>query len=173
MLYAKTYIGSKNVRTVLFGTFLAVLFIFIITYWNNESLLSNCFYNDDQIIAFSKQEVDLSFDSWTGVQLLEYLKWPNQKTCERVGYFGGKILKNDYEAFMDGQKAVCLDNGTVPSFKNCLVYSIGINDEWDFDEAMETYGCQVSRFISPLKENQSHQIDVRSGCCILAMLFDN
>ena len=166
MVYAKAYIGSKNVRTVLFGTFLAVLFIFIITHWNNESLLSNCLYND-QIIAFSKQEVDLSFDSLSGVQLLEYLKWPNQKTCERVGYFGGKILKNVYEAFMDGQKAVCLDNGTVPSFENCLVYSIGINDEWDFDEAMETYGCQVYRFISNTK--------CSIPCCnvILAMLFKN
>lgn len=142
MLYAKAYIGSKNVRKVLIGAFLVALCILIITMWNKESLLSNCVYND-QIVVISKREADLNFDSWNGVQLMEYLKWPDQKTCERVGYFGGKILKNDYEAFMDGQKAVCLDNGHLPSLENCLVYSIGINDEWDFDEAMEAYGCQV------------------------------
>jgi len=145
MMYIKTYIGSKNVRKALYGAFLIVVIVSLFAMLRNkESLLSNCLYND-KITLNSERELDLSFDSWSGVQLMEYLKWPDHpKACERVGYFGGKILKNSHEAFMDGQKAVCLDNGTVPALENCIIYSIGINDEWDFDEAMEAYGCQVA-----------------------------
>jgi hypothetical protein len=46
----------------------------------------------------------------------------------------------------DGQKAVCLDRLIAPVYKNCLVYSFGINNQWTFDDAMAQFGCQVYSF---------------------------
>ncbi len=83
------------------------------------------------------------FNSTSYSELMEYIKWTNQPACERVGYYGGVITKFMGQALMDGQKAICLDNGTQPKMDDCLVYSIGINNDWSFDEAMERYGCHV------------------------------
>lgn len=48
---------------------------------------------------------------------------------------------------LDGQKAVCLDPQVAPQpGDSCLIYSIGINDEWSFDDIMEKYGCKVFAF---------------------------
>jgi len=74
---------------------------------------------------------------------MEILKWPVPKACERVGYYGGELVRYDNITFFDGQKAICLDKGTAPEVEKCIVYSIGINNEWSFDDAMEKYGCQV------------------------------
>ena len=52
---------------------------------------------------------------------------------------------------LDGQKAICLDSFVAPPEKDCLVYSFGINNEWSFDEAMESYGCQVYAFDPSMK----------------------
>jgi len=46
---------------------------------------------------------------------------------------------------IDGQYPVCLDP-IPPMPKKCLVYSFGINNEWSFDQAFDTYGCQVYSF---------------------------
>lgn len=74
---------------------------------------------------------------------MEYFKWFNQKACKHVAYYGGPLNKSNKYAFRDGQKAICLDKGLEPQENSCLAYSIGINNEWTFDEAMESYGCQV------------------------------
>ena len=59
---------------------------------------------------------------------------------------------------VDGQKAVCLDptirpekaSGGWPPVTDkeseCLVYSFGINNDWTFDEAMQSFGCRVYAF---------------------------
>jgi len=51
---------------------------------------------------------------------------------------------------MEGQKAICLDDGIAPIVHECLLYSIGINYEWNFDDTMESYGCQVAYIIEQL-----------------------
>ena len=141
----KSFIGSIDIGKVLFGTSLMVVSLFVMLR-NKETILSNCLTNNKSIFIM-KRGADPSFKSWTGIQLMEYFSWPGRpKSCERVGYFGGKIIKANDQAFVDGQKAICLDKGTMPPLENCLIYSIGINDEWDFDEAMEAYGCQVTQY---------------------------
>ncbi len=48
---------------------------------------------------------------------------------------------------LDGQKSVCISPVELaPPADKCLVYSVGINDEWSFDDAMADYGCQVYSF---------------------------
>ncbi len=88
--------------------------------------------------------LDLDFDSLTAQQLMEYLTWPNRTACERMFDFGGSVIHFPTMLGMfDGQKAICLDPEIAPRLNNCLVYSFGINNEWSFDEEMESYGCQV------------------------------
>lgn len=146
--------GSNNIRKILFVLFLAVI-ISLITWFRwrqnltwiqlKEKLFlssNNLLIDDKEIVSPNKE--DDSFDSMTALQLMEYLKWPSQKACKRVGYYGGTLMRyDDGLAIMEGQKAICLDYGIAPQVNECLVYSIGINYEWDFDDTMENYGCQV------------------------------
>lgn len=60
-----------------------------------------------------------------------------------MGYYGGVMIDADNVSFLDGQKAICLDKGVAPQKGNCIVYSIGINNEWSFDDTMEKFGCHV------------------------------
>jgi len=109
--------------------------------WKGNRLLNGLQHL--QIKVFSKKEPDhFDFDTLTFSQLMEYLKWPNETACERVGYYGGILVKTTDQ--MEGQKAFCLDNGVAPALDNCLIYSFGINNEWSFDDFMsESYGCHV------------------------------
>lgn len=80
-------------------------------------------------------------------QIIDYLLWTNQSSCQIVQYFGGLMVSSSSGVVsMDGQKAICLDSNVVPRPYRCLVYSFGINNEWSFDDAMELYGCKVFSF---------------------------
>jgi hypothetical protein len=48
----------------------------------------------------------------------------------------------------EGQKHVCLDAHFLEkaSSGNCLVYSFGLSDDWDFEEFMAELGCTVRAF---------------------------
>jgi len=77
---------------------------------------------------------------------MEYIKWTNVDSCEGIQYFGSNVINKFAPkniGLVDGQKAICLDLGVAPIFGNCTVYSFGIDYEWSFDEAMESYGCRV------------------------------
>lgn len=54
---------------------------------------------------------------------------------------------------LDGQKAICLDPAVAPQPGRCLIYSIGINNEWSFDDAMEQYGCEIFAFDPSMKDS--------------------
>ena len=90
---------------------------------------------------------EIPADSMTGRQILDYLKWTNQTSCEILSFFGGIVQQQRRfsVAGIDGQKALCVDLQVEPEV-NCLVYSFGINNEWSFDEAMEKYGCHIFAF---------------------------
>eukprot|EP00823_Brevimastigomonas_motovehiculus_P008585 TRINITY_DN7895_c0_g1_i1.p1 TRINITY_DN7895_c0_g1~~TRINITY_DN7895_c0_g1_i1.p1 ORF type:complete len:275 (+),score=55.64 TRINITY_DN7895_c0_g1_i1:109-933(+) len=45
----------------------------------------------------------------------------------------------------DGGKQVCLHSFT-PNLKNCIIYSIGVDGEWTFDQAIAAMGCQIYAF---------------------------
>lgn len=138
------YILSNNIRKIIFGIVLIVATISLTSIQlKTNSILNDLRDGQHQIKDSLNQRVDLLSSHNTAVQLMEYLKWPNQKACERVGYFGGVVSKTKNQALVDGQKAICLDNEIGPKVDDCLVYSFGINNEWSFDEAMASYGCQV------------------------------
>jgi len=47
-------------------------------------------------------------------------------------------------AAFDGQKAICLDS--LDFSADCLVYSFGLADDLDFENAMAEKGCRVKGF---------------------------
>jgi len=63
---------------------MAIIGFFSFFQWK-ESLLLNGLRQ--LIVNFSEKEVFFS-NSSTGVKLMEYIEWPNQKACERISYFG-------------------------------------------------------------------------------------
>ncbi|XP_046452744.1 probable methyltransferase-like protein 24 [Daphnia pulex] len=75
---------------------------------------------------------------------MQYFMWSNQSSCKLQHGFGGIVLLNP--SGIAGKKAVCIDSQIAPTPKKCLVYSFGINNEWSFDEQMESYGCEVFSF---------------------------
>ncbi|XP_037094827.1 uncharacterized protein LOC119114871 [Pollicipes pollicipes] len=80
--------------------------------------------------------------------LFTYITQPNKRACRKVVSFGGKAMARvDLAAVLDGNKAACMDPELgLPSAAPCLVYSLGINDEWSFDWDMEAFGCNVFAF---------------------------
>jgi len=96
-------------------------------------------------------------------QLHDYMHWTNRSSCNLIHDFGGFMLNRTtlqkmwggklgfwkslekIPVAMDGQYPICLDP-IPPTPGNCLVYSFGINNEWSFDQAFDTYGCQVYSF---------------------------
>lgn len=52
----------------------------------------------------------------------------------------------------DGGKEICVDNAYMPKAP-CLVYSFGINNQWDFDNmVVESFGCEVHGFDPSMKK---------------------
>ncbi|KAK2706989.1 hypothetical protein QYM36_014872, partial [Artemia franciscana] len=74
--------------------------------------------------------------------------WNNFGACKNLKFFGGRLWRkaDKHQDYMDGHKAVCLDEQIRPVPGNCLVYSFGVNDNWSFEDAMLKYGCEVHGF---------------------------
>lgn len=152
MIYMTSCFGANYlIRRVLVGAFLLTIAISLtVIQWKEIRLLNGIHDLHDLRINNEKNlrnnESGSSFldlNVWTVDQLMEYVQWPEQKACERVGYYGGVLIKSDNVSFFDGHKAICLDKGIGPQVNNCIVYSFGINNEWSFDDTMEEYGCHV------------------------------
>ena len=102
----------------------------------------------------------------TSKQILDYFRWSNHSACDLIHYFGGVIYFWNPTG-IDGQYPVCMDSSvrligepqaeSDSTVKPCLVYSIGIRDDWSFDETMERFGCQIFSFDPSLeKPNHNH-----------------
>ncbi|XP_037088787.1 methyltransferase-like protein 24 [Pollicipes pollicipes] len=70
--------------------------------------------------------------------LYQYLETP-EPCCRRLQRFGGA-------ANGDGDKLVCMDAALRPPPGRCLVYSVGVANDWSFDRAMVEHGCEVHSF---------------------------
>ncbi|XP_028397120.1 uncharacterized protein LOC114520958 isoform X3 [Dendronephthya gigantea] len=68
--------------------------------------------------------------------------------CKNIRHFGGKYMKNkDPPEFdPDGTWYLCLDPEVGLTPGSCIVYSIGINNEWSFDDSIAKFGCRVYAF---------------------------
>ena len=66
-----------------------------------------------------------------------------QNVCKVFKTMGGRWSK--YCGFLDGEKLVCMD-GLYEAFRsrNCLVYSFGLADDWDFEILMAQLGILLT-----------------------------
>ncbi|XP_077984799.1 putative methyltransferase-like protein 24 [Glandiceps talaboti] len=61
----------------------------------------------------------------------------------------------------DGGWEICFDDILQLKAANCVVYSVGIGNDWSFDDAMEKYGCDVYSF-DPTINKPSYQRSANS-----------
>jgi hypothetical protein len=87
--------------------------------------------------------IQKSIDQMDDAEMLQYLHWSDRASCHLSYDFSGVHVINNGTTGIDGQKVVCMDHGVGPTPGKCLVYSIGIANDWSFDKLMERYGCEV------------------------------
>jgi len=77
-------------------------------------------------------------------------------TCKSHATLGGGIGKRE------GSWTICLDDDRLVQRmkeKECVVYSIGVRDDWSFDSAMARLGCTVYAF-DPSIHREAGDLDV-------------
>jgi len=85
-------------------------------------------------------------DEMSPDDLFKYLHFTNHSACQVAYDFGGKVIDLFSLRGIDGQKTVCMDPGIVPVPNKCIIYSLGINNEWSFDKMFDEFGCQIYAF---------------------------
>ncbi|XP_043214934.1 methyltransferase-like protein 24 [Amphibalanus amphitrite] len=86
-------------------------------------------------------------DTAMTVALFRYIENP-EACCRKLTMFGGTLAGGKK---IDGDKFVCLDAEHAPPPGACLVYSVGISNEWSFDRQMTSYGCELHCFDPSMK----------------------
>ncbi|KAL7636348.1 UNVERIFIED_CONTAM: hypothetical protein RMT77_013107 [Armadillidium vulgare] len=111
-------------------------------------------------------------------QFFAYIENPVENFCFNKTTIGGKwtiatkiTRKNRFREgdlatnkkngwYIDGDKIVCFDQHVFDS-NDCVIISIGISNDWSFDDHIVKYGCKVFAFdhtISQRKFNRSKNI---------------
>lgn len=103
----------------------------------------------------------ISSDGRTGIKTRDYVRY----TCEQQVRIGGSVehVKNSPHLLyrIDGAWFICLDGHLAPRNGTCNVISFGINDDFTFDEIMNSkYDCRVFSF-DPYHEDKFFQ-NIRS-----------
>ena len=139
------------------------------TYYITESSNELCI-GRAQSSSYHNGPIDWAIQSVNDLtleQITAYFSWTNKTSCRVVNYFGGIVWNSCVDrqnSCVDGQRPVCLDRALIPEslngfvkeeYTSCLVYSIGIHDEWSFDEDMEKFGCHVYCF-DPSMNSSNH-----------------
>ena len=96
----------------------------------------------------------------TDREMVHYIYLSNSSSCRIIHDYGGKLAKF-YNGFgeivnlqsIDGQKSVCMEPDLVPKLNNCVIYSVGVSDDWTFDDAMSKFGCQIYAFDPSLNKS--------------------
>ena len=137
---------STNAISTIKHIFLSpiIFLVILLTIFNN---ISHQVPHRDYVLFKLKPE------EMSAVELMKYFSWSNSSSCKLAHDFGGKMMANP--SGLDGQKAVCIQPPSVaPPPGSCTVYSIGINNEWSFDDDMELYGCSVYSFDPSMKDEE-------------------
>jgi Methyltransferase domain len=137
---------QKRTLTVIF----ACVIIYITIRDMSSSTTTKCF-ND-----ILSQDID----EMTGREMIHYIYLSNSSSCRIIHDYGGKLAKflNGFGEIVnfqsiDGQKSVCMEPDLVPKLKNCVIYSVGVSDDWTFDDAMAKFGCQIYAFDPSLNKS--------------------
>jgi len=64
---------------------------------------------------------------------------PLQGVCKHLKTFAGKWMPYKFHHAIDGNKFICLDRISLK--EDCLIYSFGSNNEWDFEDVADRMGC--------------------------------
>jgi hypothetical protein len=137
---------------VVVNVFISTLICAWMYYRSCHLLIGNPFYNPNNRqsitapIRSTAQQQLAEVDIMSAEGMFRYLHWTNSTSCLFAVDFGYWVWNGNGVAAPDGHKAVCLDKSIAPVYNKCLVYSFGINNQWAFDEAMETFGCRVYSF---------------------------
>ena len=106
------------------------------------------------------QWLNKSVEEMSDSEMLKYLHWADRGRCFLSYDFGGRKLVANQRTGSDGQKTVCMDKGVAPEPGKCLIYSVGISNEWTFDDVMDDFGCHVFAF-DPSMGVKSHNRSAR------------
>ncbi|XP_023321884.1 uncharacterized protein LOC111696505 [Eurytemora carolleeae] len=69
----------------------------------------------------------------------EIVAKPIQGVCRSMKRIGG-VWIGSLQA-LDGDKFVCMDK--IRTAETCIIYSFGINNEWSFEDIMDTMNCKI------------------------------
>ena len=110
------------------------------------NMLASVSTQDQQPLELRQEQRSLgpapANDEALAAALFHYIENP-EHCCKKLTMFGGVQTGSGY---IDGDKFVCLDDEHAPPPGACLVYSVGIANEWSFDRHITSYGCEVHSF---------------------------
>ena len=142
-----------------------LLFLVFIGSYITFILFSTTSVDRNSPYIFNSNSSELEDNVVVSQKFFQQLK---DSSCHLHFEFGGRVYRdvirsdNSTVAGIDGQKAVCLDPGLAPPPGMCVVYSFGLSDDWSFDSAMASYGCDVYSFDpsiqNPTMPNNSQRI---------------
>ena len=148
-----------KVALVVFALVVVLVFVLMIGTFDSAPPIVNDWKKIQQMECDYWNEI--SVETMTPEQIIDYFKWSNRAACEVTHYFGGLVQswprkQSDGKYIMytgvDGQYPVCLDKAVKPVTQQCIVYSFGIHGDWSFDEALEKYGCEIFSFDPSINE---------------------
>ena len=89
---------------------------------------------------FSNQKSDRIEDA-----LHAFIMDPADTVCKEKHRFGGSYRSSCH--YVDGGKYVCMDELIYDIANNeCVIFSFGIADDWNFEDMMDNLGCTVFAF---------------------------
>ncbi|XP_077984284.1 putative methyltransferase-like protein 24 isoform X2 [Glandiceps talaboti] len=121
---------------------------------DNERLFANSEDNKSmleymvKIARWRNHTASEDFEAELG-PMLNYIK-TKQITCKDQRHMGNADPH-------DGGWEICFDDILQLKAANCVVYSVGIGNDWTFDDAMEKYGCDVYSFDPTYTGNGTHK----------------
>lgn len=110
---------------------------------------------------------DDSFDDDQQQVFRQVFEWMETVTgqCRHMQRFGGIVT---HGGRIDGDKMACMDEYLQMSAPNadatgsnpgCLIYSIGVNNEWSFERSVATHGCQVMSFDPSMPDQPEGRVE--------------
>lgn len=86
--------------------------------------------------------------------------------CRRLSHLTSSRLANEWEVCLD-RPAHEKEAYRISSWAECLAFSIGIGNHWEFEDALVSKGCEVHAFDPTLTLLEKHHRHVRNASSLL------
>ncbi|XP_023333077.1 uncharacterized protein LOC111704920 isoform X2 [Eurytemora carolleeae] len=155
-------ITMRGIKVVLSGFLFLCLLIFLVHQLNiNNFSLGNIFAETVEL-KLSKEDVIMTafrkldaprVEALMNLEVIDTpdgdvkeiffrtVSFPLQGVCRNMKRVGGIWWGR---RAVDGDKFVCLDQ--ISDSDVCLIYSFGINNEWSFEDLMDSFNCEVHAY---------------------------